>query len=134
MSVLRLLVAWLIMAAVPLQGFAAASMSFCKGDHHAAASSQPAEPGPARTGEHDHASHPHGVEAQVVKPAGQSVDAELPDAAHKCGVCASCCHVLAIAQYAHVPLFSPVPQAESAEPFRLILTTPASVLDKPPRA
>ena len=133
MSVLRLLVAWLIMAAVPLQGFAAASMAFCKGDHHAAASSRAAQPVPAKIGAHDHASHAHGVDSQVDN-AAQSGGAELPDATHKCGVCASCCHSLAIAQNLQWPSFSPGPQAESAEPFLLILSTPASVLDKPPRA
>lgn len=122
------------MAAIPLQGVAASSMVFCKGDHHAAASARAAGPAPAGMAPHDRASHSHGAEMQIDRAADQSSDADLPDAAHKCGVCASCCHVVAIAQYAHVPLFSPVPHAESAEPFRLILTTPASVLDKPPRA
>ena len=133
MSVLRFLVAWLMMAALPLQGFAAASMVFCKGEHHAAASS-PAESGHATTGAHDHTSHSHGMEAQADKAVAASADSELPDTAHKCGVCASCCHSLAIAQNVHWPSFSPAPQAESAEPFLLILGTPASVLDKPPRA
>ena len=134
MSLLRLLVAWLIMAAVPLQGLAAASMVFCKGDHHAAASSQAYEPGRAGSGAHDHASHSHELETPAPQDLNQAADAEFPDVAHKCGVCASCCHSLAIAEFPHWPSFSPAPQAELAEPFLLILTTPSSVLDKPPRA
>lgn len=131
MSVLRLFVAWLMMAALPLQGFAAASMVFCS-EHHAAATS-PAE-GYATSGEHDHACHSHGVKAQADNAVDESAEAELPDATHKCGICASCCHSLAIAQNVRWSAFSPVPQAESAEPFLLIRTTPATVLDKPPRA
>lgn len=134
MSVLRLLVAWLIMAAVPLQGFAAASMVFCKGDHHPTAIGQAAGAGPTGMGGHDHASHSHGVATQPDPAAGQTADAQLPDNAHKCGVCASCCHSLAVAQQVHWPSFSPAPQAGWAEPFVLIFTTPTSVLDKPPRA
>jgi hypothetical protein len=132
MSALRLLLAWLIIAAVPLQGFAASSMAFCKGDHHGAASSQEAERGTTRLSAHDHASHSHGVEAQVDET--QSTDAKLPDAAHKCGVCASCCYSFGVAQLVHWPALAPAPQAALAEPFLVILTTPASVLDKPPRA
>ena len=132
MSALRLLLAWLIIAAVPLQGFAAASMAFCKGDHHTVAISQAEEPGTSGISAHGHASHMHGAQTQIDET--QSASAELPDAAHKCGVCASCCYSFGIAQRVHWPSLSPAPQAALAEPFLVILTTPSSVLDKPPRA
>lgn len=132
MSALRLLLAWLIIAAVPLQGFAAASMAFCKGDHHAPTSRQDAERGTARISTHDHARHSDGVEIRAGET--QSTAAKVPDAAHKCGVCSSCCYSFGIAQRVHWPSLSPAPQAALAEPFLVILTTPSSVLDKPPRA
>lgn len=133
MSFLRLLLAWLIMAAIPPQGFASAPMVFCKGGHQAA-SNPGADPGLANVRTHDHASHSHAVQAQVNEFANQGVDAELPHAAHECGACASCCHSLAMAEMAHWPSFSPAPRAQSAEPIFLIHATPTSVLDKPPRA
>lgn len=135
MSLLRLLLAWLIMAAIPLQGFAAASMVFCKGAHHAQAISQAEAPSLATAaGMHDHSSHSHATQAQATRAADQPVGAEIPDASHKCGVCASCCHSIAIAELPHWPAFAPIPQAELAEPFLLIHTTPSAVLDRPPRA
>lgn len=121
------------MAAVPLQGFAAASMAFCKGDDHAGVSGQATVPELAKSGGHDHASHSHGVALQGDN-ADHAADAQLPDSAHKCGVCASCCHSLAVAQQVHWPSFSPASQAELAEPFLPILSTPTTVLDKPPSA
>lgn len=132
MFALRLLLAWLIIAAVPLQGFAAASMAFCKGDHHAPTSSRDAERGTARISTHEHPSHSHGVETQAEKT--QSTAAKVPDSAHKCGVCSSCCYSFGIAQRVHWPSPSPAPQPALAEPFLVILTTPSSVPDKPPRA
>lgn len=116
-----------------MQGFAAASMVFCKGEHHAAASGQATVPGLAKRGGHDHASHSHGVALQGDN-ADHAADAQLPDSAHKCGVCASCCHNLAVPQSLPWPSFSPPSQAELAEPFLLILSTPTTVLDKPPSA
>ena len=50
MSLLRLLVVWLVMAVLPLQGIAAGSMLFCGQAAHPAASQQAG---------HDHASHDH---------------------------------------------------------------------------
>lgn len=134
MSRLRLFLAWMIMAAIPLQGFAAASMFFCKGDHHTQASSQAAVPSlAAAAGAHDHATHSHPAGLEATKAADQAADAELPDAAHKCGACASCCHSLAIAGFPQWPAFAPFPQAGLAEPFLLIHAAPSQVPDRPPR-
>jgi hypothetical protein len=115
MSRFRLFLAWLIMAAIPLQGMAAASMLFCgMGAHHG-----PAQVAvQAEAGHHDHAQH----------------GKKSPDSSHKCPVCASCCHGAAIAQFASLAVLAPAPQAESAEPFVLIHARPSPVPDKPPRA
>lgn len=74
------------------------------------------------------------MESRPDSASALSADAELPDSAHKCSVCASCCHSLAVAQSLFWLSFSPVPQAVLSEPFLLILSTPTTVLDKPPRA
>jgi hypothetical protein len=140
MSRFRTLLAWLIMAAIPLQGVAAASMLFCgMGSHHAPSQQAslmkqaPVQVADKATGEHDHATHSHAAAEQVKKTADTS-GVKLPDALHKCGVCASCCHSIAIAEFPALVAFAPAPQADLVEPFVLIQARPSPVPDKPPRA
>ena len=128
MSRFRLFIAWLIMAAIPLQGMAAASMLFCGMDAHHG----PAQVGvQAEAGHHDHAQHGH---ADVTQAKKAGADKKAPDGSHKCPVCASCCYSAAIAEFPPLAVFAPVPQAESAEPLVLIHARPSPVPDKPPRA
>ena len=135
MSVLRILFAWLLIAAVPMQGFAAASMLFCgMGAQHQHA---------ATAGEtHDHAAmHRHGgddaedqsathVHAHAADPAAGA----SPDAKHTCSICAACCNSVALVGLNQMAAVAPAPQAELAESFVLIHTLPSPVPDKPPRA
>lgn len=137
MSRLRSWLLCLLMAAVPLQGFAAVSMLFCgMGEHHGArtaqrlASAQPA---------HDHAAHAghdvagsHHAQETTEQPA--SPTAALPDAAHKCGVCSACCSSIAISASPQPRLFASLPQAALHTPFVRLQPRPAPVPDKPPRA
>jgi len=141
MSRFRLFLAWLIVAAIPLQGLAAASMLFCgPGPHHPAAQVAAAQHeklmGAADAqSTHDHAKHSHAADLQVkAKSAGDDVGKKLPDVTHKCAVCASCCSIVAITEFPPLVAFAPVPQADLAEPFVLIHARPSSVPDKPPRA
>lgn len=124
----RLFLAWLIMAAIPLQGLAAASMLFCgTGEHHAPAQVVTA------IDQHDHSMHGHADEV----PSQQAVDEtgkKLPNLAHKCSACSSCCSSVALTQFPQLGALVPVPQAELTEPFVLIHARPAQVPDKPPRA
>jgi len=132
MSRFRTLVAWLVMAAIPLQGLAAASMLFCgMGAHHAQAAVL--HVAAATTDEHDHSQHSQAA-AEPVKKSFDTSGAKLPDASHKCGVCASCCHSVAIAEFPQLVAFAPAPQADLIEPFVLIQARPSPVPDKPPRA
>lgn len=128
MSRFRILFAWLILAALPLQGFAAASMLFCGMDarHEAQAQVQTMPAG------HDHAmhSHEHGVKAQKSADSGT----QLPGASHSCGVCASCCHSAAITETPRLLALGPLPPAHAAEPFVRIEPRPSTVPDRPPRA
>jgi hypothetical protein len=129
MSRIRILIAWLVLAALPLQGFAAASMLFCGMDagHEVQAQVQ-VMPG----AHHDHAthSHEHGGKAQKSADGGK----QLPDASHSCGVCASCCHSAALTETPRLLALAPLPPAETAEPFVRIEPRPSTVPDKPPRA
>jgi hypothetical protein len=140
MSRLRTIVAWLVMATIPLQGLAAVSMLFCgMGAHHASSeqgtevSQAPALHVAAAAVAHEHANHSH-AEAQPGNTRADTSGAQLPDASHKCGVCASCCHSVAIAEYPQLVAFAPAPQADLIEPFVLIQARPSPVPDKPPRA
>ncbi len=139
MSRFRLFLAWLIVAAIPLQGLAASSMLFCgMGQHHARVQAAMAQAGMDSLGNtpssgHDHSKHSHAgdvVQAKTTTDAGK----KLPGGAHKCAVCASCCNVVAITEVPLLLALAPMPQAELAEPFVLIHARPSQVPDKPPRA
>lgn len=127
---IRLLFAWLVLAAIPLQGFAAASMLFCgMGPGHQATLQVQAQVGE----HHDHArgQHDHAVKEKAAQPADSQP--QLPDASHKCGVCAACSHSVAITQTPRVLALAPPPHARATEPFVLIHPRPSTVPDKPPR-
>ena len=137
MSRFRLFLAWLIVAAIPLQGLAASSMLFCgMGGHHAPAQAAAAQAdmdsrGNTASAGHDHSKHSHLGDVQVQKT--DNAGKKLPDPAHKCAVCASCCNVVAMTEFQSLVAFAPMPQAELAEPFVLIHAQPSRVPDKPPR-
>ena len=138
LSRLRLLLALLVMAALPLQGLAAATMAFCGGPQHGRAhAAQPVAPAAHAAESHDHSVHAqgdHGGGAHADPLAGQASPSSLSDLNHVCGICAACCHGAAIDSFAQWPAFAPLPQASWAEPFVLIHATPSGVPDKPPRA
>lgn len=135
---MRVLFAWLLMLAVPVQGIAAASMVFCgmsENHSHAAqvlisqANAAPLHDVRGAAHHHDHSAHGHLAGGQATQVADH-----LPDSAHKCSVCADCCNSVAIVNLARVAAVAPAPQSQSAEPFVLIHARPSSVPDKPPRA
>ena len=125
----RVLFAWIFIAAVPMQGFAAASMLFCgmgAQHQHAAEVSEP----------HDHAPM-HGQSGDVAQGHAHAADPApdaTPDGGHTCSICAACCNGVALVGVSRMAAIAPAPQAELAEPFVLIHTLPTPVPDKPPRA
>lgn len=132
----RVLLVWLLMVAIPLQGWAAVSMVLCGGAaHHPTTQSMEDSPGGhdlqvgASQSGHDQSAHDH---AQPQKSSGST--GQSPDVAHKCAVCAACCHGVAITAFPQVIAFGPLPQSELIEPFVLIDARPSPVPDKPPRA
>lgn len=137
---LRLFFVWLLMAAIPMQGFAAASMLFCGGvtDHalvqtSAASQSLPDSHQAHAEVKHEHASHDHGMSGshESVSP---DTKHGAPETGHKCSICAACCNSVAIIGMDFAIAAAPAPQAELAEPFVLIAARATPVPDKPPRA
>jgi hypothetical protein len=128
----RLLLAWLVMAAIPLQGLAAASALMCGLGIHGGVPQTAIAPHQHGDGQQAQSVHSHDAEVQQ-KTLDKPVRT-VADVSHKCGVCAFCCHSVAIAEMPRLMAVAPAPQMELAEPFVPIHTRPAQVLDKPPRA
>lgn len=129
MARLRLILACIMMLALPLQGFAAASMVLCGGGSNH--QHQRAGGGPAEDVSAAHAHHGHGADA--AKKVAQS-DKSAPDFAHKCSICASCCSAVALASHDTAIAFPLIRQADVSELMTELKSQPALVPDKPPRA
>lgn len=129
-AILRTLIVWLVLLALPFQGFAAAAVQPCDGI--AVPGAAPAIHSMAGAGmQHDHASMHHHASMQH---ASQDAHHHASHAAAKCGCCPACVAgpALAPAALAHVALQS-VPSA--AIPFdagRLPSIHP-SLPERPPR-
>lgn len=122
------------MFAIPVQGFAAASMLFCgQGtSHHAQAA---VHQHPAATAAHDHAQHQPEFKPALDKGAVKLVGGtKSPDLTHKCSVCASHCNAVALPQAAFVVVPERHLQAAPGEPLTTASSRPLLVPDKPPRA
>jgi hypothetical protein len=126
MTVLRLLLAWLVLLAIPVQGFAAATMLYC-----AEASAGPAWQ--MAMGDDAAPGHPmHAAEEDRAAPAtGQD---KLPHPGRKSAAHGSCCLAVAIDAAAPAPSLAPAPDADLQEPLLPVHSQPAGVLDRPPRA
>ncbi len=122
---LRSAMMWLLLFALPLQGFAAATMLNCGPNHHRTMVAASAEPGAA----HEHAAavqhqHAMGMAAGVheVASADHSDNADAPPLPHldklvkfKCNACAVCCTGAAMPTAAFT--FKPFPPAMAPEFF-----------------
>ena len=127
MSFFRLLVASLVLAALPLQGLGAAWMLFC---HQAVAAEVAVHEDHA---EHDH-DHHHAAAAQDGHATDQGHAADQGDPDHKCPICGGLCHVVAIPETTPVLPWADSPSADLPQPRVLALTRAPPRPDKPPRA
>ena len=130
MFLLRVLFAWLLMAALPMQGFAAASMLFCGMGVKHQHTIQASEP-------HDHVAmqgYARGVEHGHAQASDPTPPVTSTDTGHKCSICAACCNVAALVGLDYVVAMALAPQVELTEPFVLIHALATPVPDKPPRA
>lgn len=137
MSRFRIILAWLLLLAIPLQGMAAASMLYCGPAARASAQEQLAPQ--AQQHHHEHSTptvRDHDLASHHASPdaGSKAVDDALPDAGHKCGVCAACCHSVAITETPRLVAFSEAPRTAWDEPFAPVHSRPTPVPDKPPRA
>jgi hypothetical protein len=131
---LRALLIWLLVLALPAQGALAASMAFCGPKHHASAGAS--QPTPQAAHEHHlHAPHDAGGAAEATASPVPPLDSAT--AGHgdmqSCSVCASCCSGAAIQ--------GTVPKLPSVEPAATVFVTVVFVIeaftadgpDRPPR-
>ena len=138
MSRFRYLLLCIIMLALPLQGFAAASMLFCgMGAGHDAKTAQVEmasshhQMADAMVMPHEH--QKQDTSAQIAKQS-PDIQKQLPDSSHKCGVCAACCSLIAITDFPLTVEVQSSPKVNLAEPFVLIHAVPSRLPEKPPRA
>ena len=132
---IRLLLAWLLLAALPIQGFAAASMLYCSiertaisqtaGDGQMGHDSRDAAPGAA----HDMAAS---MGASDQSMAGSDSGAMEQGAqgmqGHGCSVCAFSCHAVVIVGLDLVLRTSPPPSVEPTSFVALVATRVSSVV------
>jgi hypothetical protein len=132
-----MLLGWLLLLAIPLQGLAAASMLYCDPAPKAAQAHQlqsAHEHGhdahAMSASPHDHAKHDHVASDAGQQHAGAS---SATDGDHKCSLCAAC-QVVGISDSPHTSTFSATPQIPWVELFIPVHSRPTPVPDKPPRA
>jgi len=126
--------AWLLIVALPMQGYAAATMVNCSGTHHEVAVDHGHDANANHhQGHADHSSHPHEVAS-----AGDNVDAQMGDLANlastlTCSACAACCVGIALP----IALAAQTFAAPASEPYFQRISPTVDVLlkgpDKPPR-
>ncbi|WBY01345.1 hypothetical protein PE066_18055 [Ramlibacter tataouinensis] len=138
MSAIRILLAWLLLAALPLQGFAAATTLLCGPAHHGAASAAaagPADRQPAAV-EGDGHRHAHASAAGAHHGAAGTDAAPLASngTGHSCNLCSAACHGLGIASQPSQVAPTGAPHVPLTEAFQRLASRPAPVPDKPPRA
>ncbi|MGJ7509884.1 DUF2946 family protein [Variovorax sp. GT1P44] len=124
---LRAVLLWLVMLAVPFQGYAAVAMAFC------APSGVELQAGLV----HDHASHDHAAsqtahEHEAGDQASHQHHQDDQGASHKCGNCAAC-HSVGMTPTLEPILLKGLPQADLLEPFYPVASISPPVPQKPPR-
>lgn len=134
-SLVRTLLVWLLVLAVPAQGIAAATMAFCGPGHHGGASARVAVSVPAGHSHHGDSSFVHGLDAGAsfdAASADEPMDTEKADHApqQKCSACASCCSLGAL--LSTVPVV-PVAAPEPTVFITAVLTFDAVAADGPDR-
>lgn len=96
----RIVLTWLLLLALPLQGFAAATMVNCGPNHHVMMAAAMADTADSAASEHDGAGgqHHHEMGAAADHHEAASNDADAPSVHHldklmkfKCSACAACC-------------------------------------------
>ena len=137
---IRTLLVWLLVLAVPAQGAAAVTMAFCGPNHHGgstAASAPQAGPaehsshhgdGQGTPGHHEAAAQADESDAAAARPATSSPGGHAVK--QKCSACASCCSLGAIPS---PPLSVPAPAVTPTVFSAIVPTVSAFAADGPDR-
>jgi hypothetical protein len=124
----RLFLTWMLMAALPLQGFAAGTMLLCgPATHEVAVVAAHQDAG------HDHATHGH-PSADGAKQGSASNQDAADDAQHQCNLCASCCHSVGITELSSVSRTAAPPAADLLDPIVPVASHLSRLPERPPRA
>jgi uncharacterized protein involved in copper resistance len=136
---LRTFLMWLLMLAIPVQGFAASAMLHCGPGHQrqqqAAAAMDGHEAHAAHHGQRGHSAHhaEHAMSTAVDDIASDDSVAPTSLAAAKCSACAYCCYASAIVGTPpFVDVVTPDTAPDAALPPRVEAIVPDG-LDRPPR-
>lgn len=132
MDRIRILLAWLLLLALPLQGAAAVAMQACG----TAGAAQVASVQPHASHHPDPGHHHHPAEAAAGLVAASDfpdAQADQADAGHACAWCAFCGHALAL--HSASPRAGPAapPGAAPDAPRDALVSLSLPVPDKPPR-
>lgn len=145
----RILVAWLILLALPLQGAAAVSLRMCGPAAHAVDAVHAGHPAGADAGTHrahsdpaghaGHAAHAHfghtSTDTHALAGTGTTGDPVIDASTdHSCAFCAFCGHGLALGTSPPVSRASAPPEQLAAAPLARLAWLSLPVPDKPPRA
>jgi len=130
---LRLLFTWLLLAVLPLQGFAAASMLPCGPMQQAAAWTAPMDSAHDHGPSHAHPGSSHGHHAGQGH-APSSSGADLADEGHSCSACAAACHAVALTGETAQVAIASSPAAPLSQAVARFDSRRPPVPDKPPSA
>lgn len=134
---LRVLLAWIVLLAVPLQGLAAASMLFCgmSGTQAGAAHHHSVNANAEHHHEAGEAAHRQdGAAASAHVQPDSPENGQQNASAHKCSVCAACSHSVGITGPVSVLSVATAPQSEPAAVLVIVHSRSTRVDDKPPRS
>lgn len=127
MSCFRALLLWVLILAVPFQGYAAASMAFCETEHAEATTVTQAD------------SHPQSnavvsdmTRFDVLDDEAAMHHDDSSGNAHKCGTC-SACHAVALLTDIPIVRSHHLPASDLAEPRSLLTSLFPPLLERPPR-
>jgi len=102
-SLLKSIFIWLLVMALPIQGYAATTMAACQPGHHGQEESTAAPHehathlvGALEVSTHDHQTHPGGIHEQSLSGAAGVETADTGHGGTKCSACASCCYGAAL--------------------------------------
>jgi extradiol dioxygenase family protein len=122
----------MLLLAMPVQGLAAASMLYCAG--HGSEVSDIAEHARAiEPAGHQRSGQIHSDVALAVENLVGDTD-QLSEPGHTCGVCASCCSTIALANRTAVVLLASPLMAQFQPLTASISALPVSAPERPPRA